>query len=438
MEHISYDHVKLCIYDQILLLIGLNNIFGVDRQSHRCQGFRNSLDPPNAGPEDTSFDMHDDCASGASTVPLTAPLRSGQHYFQLVNEPESLMSPQTPTLESLLMSDSFQQSPTSENSTDMSMFSTTSTYCPEMSLPSTSTRTVGSMRRKSSPTADSKFTFNSPVTSNRSPTTTLCCSSRHTPSPFVISLLNGFPEADFSRSNSLRLQPRITTPTISDSPNSVSFRFQLPNLTHRHYVSPASNKSCPDSSSSQISPPTTPELSSSNRKNQPCAEAGDLDDLLQSNCSSYVNQSLLPEDCYTPPESTKSTPENANSLTHDGSLRPRRSSSFDSISRTDNQSNCYINMSPNKGNSCEPSATSNLVTGRRDEGPIGASLRRHHQLSLSDLGRSEGSINRLGYESMSIPKETLRLSGVSDLSGMSGMTAGSTLDLDFQISHSNC
>ena len=378
--------------------------------------------------ENSSFDLHD-CDSGASTVPLTGSIRHGQHYFPLVNDPDPSLSPVRHSIPGMFQTcdqqDHLQQSPTSEVSTDMSILSSASTYCPEMSLPSTSAYRDSFARRKSSLNGDNKFNFNCPLSCNGSATMSSYCSNLQSPSPFLMSLVNGYPDTEFHRLTSFRLQPRVTT-SVPDSPTSVSFTFQHPSHSD-HYVSPATIRACGTNSSPLISPPRTPELNNANEQHD--HDSGRLKEPLSSQSAnvnmSHVNQNIIIDDCcYTPPESNKSTPENANSLTHDGYLRPRRSSSYDSVNRPEEtNSGCYINMSPNKP---QPDVLTVQTAG------VGS-----HKFHISDLGRSEGSINRLGVP-VAAPRESHRLSGVSDLSAMSGMTSLSTVDLDFIPSQSSC
>lgn len=366
--------------------------------------------------ENASFEYHD-YDSGTSTIPLTRPMmRNGDKYFQLVNDSEP--SQATPMYQLTDM----QRSPISDVSTDMSILSAaTSTYFPEFPLPSTSAcKMLPRLRRKSTPTADmSRFNFNCPISCHGSGGTSSYCSPIHSPSPFLKSLVSGYPDADLlNKANSFWLQPRVTL-TKPDSPTSISFKFQLPSLSE-HYVSPINNKTCDASNSSPlISPPKTPDLN--NRKTEKYDHHSTK--LLQNDRSenSYINESIMNDESYTPPQSNETTPENANSLTHDGSFRPRRSSSFDTLPITETSGNRYINMSPYK---------------KEESTPEGVGYYKFH---LSDLGRSEGSIDRLGVKvTTSSSRETHRLSGVSDLSAMSGMTAPSTLDLNFLPMHSSC
>ena len=358
-------------------------------------------------PDNSLLPLEDVCDSGASTVPLTAPLRNMQHYFQLSDD---VYPPTTSSVRTSKVQSQF-----SDVSTDVSFLSATPTYYPDLNMPSTSSsHRDTSIRRKSSPTLQRRFDSNClPISSGMSS----YLSPIETPSPFVVSLLNGIPEPDFQRPYSFRFQPRKDEGKVSELP---SFKFQLPELSH-HYISPMSNKYCPNSSTvSEISPPLTPDTPRFSDTNTHRV-TGNHSAYLTFPGTSYVNQSLLNEcSSRNPPDSNKATPEATNPLVHEMSPKPRRTNSLESVIRNGYQSDSYIDMSPNNLNSNK---------NKRQTTPD----RFNHSESspLTNGDESRGSVDLLNRIIDSGGEQSHCLSEVSDASLM---TSESTLDFDATLS----
>ncbi|KAF2358869.1 Fibronectin type III [Trinorchestia longiramus] len=368
--------------------------------------------------EDSPYgDYHGGCNSGASTVPLSMPLCGRQaHSSTFTDDTSSCNYPVSLNSGGVCTAD-IELSPVSEVSTDVSIVSNTLT-----TDTSSSTLRRTSPTRLQSPPSESRFNFGSNLSNLRSEPLPSSNSNSSIPSPFLLSLLQHFPENNFTRTLSLRLPRKSSPGPITDSPTSIAFTFNLPSSTGEHYVRPVSGRSCSEQPSAPISPPTTPELLSlgisRNEENSRVANTQD------SSCS-YVNQLVTTDDSYTPPQSNKSTPENCLSFMK-SMAHYKRSSSFEAVNSTDKS---YVDMSPNKAIN---------IPGIS---PVRTSLKplKEHMCSLSELRRSESSIDTLGYHRMKSPLSWSRLSGLSALSGMSGLTAeASTFHLDFVPSQSSC
>lgn len=378
--------------------------------SNHNQSFNPSYAPTNISTQDNNYsrDIEEACNSGASTIPLNAPLRHDRGYFLSLTDANSSAYHTSLESETIAGSGYYQRSPVSEVSTDISILSNTISPNPPTVLePST--------RRKSSPSV-SRFSFNSNMPRHNSLPMSSYCTPLPSPSPFLLNLLKNSPDNDFKRTFSLRHQPRVVTPVIPDSPTSgVAFTFQMPNPAE-HYVSPASHRACRGECSSPMSPPSSPDYGANMNS---CREKTSQRKI---NSRLYVNQPVDDDETaahdasYTPPSSNKSTPDSDNNFMKNIFL-PKRSSSYESLGVT--TENSYIDMSPNK------SLTK----------PINPLLGRGIKpSSMSDLG----DVDNLGYHHMTSPETWSRHSGLSGLSDISGVLSESTLDLDYTPSQSSC